>query len=89
MQSANGPSYRGRYLPTPVPREHMRAILEAGLSAPSGCNKQTTSLIAVDDPALAKRLFEAIAPADPDGKQPVGRHKPGDDMCAHATHRRL
>ena len=39
-------SYRGKYTPTPVPREHLRQLLEAGLAAPSGCNKQTTSLIA-------------------------------------------
>ncbi len=55
-------SYRGPYLPTPVPREHLTAIMEAGLAAPSGCNKQTTSLIAVDDPALLQRLKAAIDP---------------------------
>lgn len=49
-------SYRGKYDPTPVPREHLRQLLEAGLAAPSGCNKQTTSLIAVDDPELLKQL---------------------------------
>lgn len=49
-------SYRGKYLPTPVPREHLTAIMQAGLDAPSGCNKQTTSLIAVDDPSLLARL---------------------------------
>ena len=49
-------SYRGKYDPTPIPREHLQQLLEAGLSAPSGCNKQTTSLIAVDDPALLKQL---------------------------------
>ena len=47
-------SYRGTYRQTPVPREHLKAILEAGLDAPSGCNKQTTSLIAVDDPGLVR-----------------------------------
>ena len=55
-------SYRGRYKPDRVPREHLRAILEAGLAAPSGCNKQTTSLIAVDDPALLDRVKAAIDP---------------------------
>jgi nitroreductase len=69
-------SYRGKYLATPVPRAHMQTILEAGLAAPSGCNKQTTSLIAVDDPALAKRLYKAIAPCDPNEKQPVGATSP-------------
>ena len=29
-------SYRGRYDPTPVPREHLRQLLEAGYAAPSG-----------------------------------------------------
>ena len=29
-------SYRGKYLPTPVPREHLTAIMQAGLDAPSG-----------------------------------------------------
>ena len=55
-------SYRGKYSPAPVPREHLTAILEAGLAAPSGCNRQTTSLIAVDDPALLARLRGAIDP---------------------------
>ena len=55
-------SYRGKYLPTPVPREDLRKIMEAGLAAPSGCNKQTTSLIAVDDPAVLTKLHAAIDP---------------------------
>ena len=45
-------SYRGMYLPDPVPREDLTRILQAGLAAPSGCNQQTTSLIALDDPAV-------------------------------------
>ena len=49
-------SYRGKYDPTPIPREHLQQLLEVGLAAPSGCNKQTTSLIAVDDPALLQKL---------------------------------
>ena len=56
-------SYRGRYMPDPVPREHLKMILEAGLAAPSGCNKQTTSLIAVDDPAVLKALHAVITPS--------------------------
>lgn len=59
-------SYRGAYQPTPVPRENLRRILEAGLAAPSGCNKQTVSLIAVDDPEILRRLNAIIDP-------PVGR----------------
>lgn len=49
-------SYRGMYQPTPVPREDLQKIMEAALAAPSGCNKQTTSVIAVDDPALIQTL---------------------------------
>ena len=55
-------SYRGKYLPDPVPREHLTAILQAGLDAPSGCNRQTTSLIAVDDPEVLAKLRAVIDP---------------------------
>ncbi|MBQ3662636.1 MAG: nitroreductase family protein, partial [Clostridia bacterium] len=55
-------SYRGKYLPDPVPREDLRAIMEAGLAAPSGCNKQTTSLIAVDDSTILSNLHSVITP---------------------------
>lgn len=55
-------SYRGAYLDTPVAEEDLRAILEAGLAAPSGCNKQTVSLIAVDDPEVLARLRAVIDP---------------------------
>ncbi len=55
-------SYRGRYQPIPVPREDLVTILKAGLDAPSGCNKQTTSLIAVDDPAILEKLRAVIQP---------------------------
>ena len=55
-------SYRGKYLSTPVPREDLITIMQAGLDAPSGCNKQTTSLIAVDDPELLKKLHAVIQP---------------------------
>ncbi|SDA24500.1 Nitroreductase [Ruminococcus sp. YE71] len=55
-------SYRGRFKPQPVPREHLAAIMRAGLAAPSGCNKQTTSLIAVDDKDILARLLGVIDP---------------------------
>ena len=53
-------SYRGAYKETPIPREHLNMILQAGLDAPSGCNKQTTSLIAVDDPEILARFRSII-----------------------------
>lgn len=53
-------SYRGPYVQTPVPREDLIRILEAGLAAPSGCNEQTTSLIGVDDSALLAALGKVL-----------------------------
>ena len=55
-------SYRGRFKNTIIPREDLLAIMEAGLAAPSGCNKQTTSLIAVDDPVILSELKSMIHP---------------------------
>ena len=62
-------SYRGKFLPNPVSREHLKAILEAGYHAPSGCNKQTTSFIAVNDPDVLEKLHGVIDP-------PVGETAP-------------
>ena len=58
----NRHSYRGRYRDVPVPREDLVRIMQAGLDAPSGCNKQTTSLIAVDDPEILEKLRGVIDP---------------------------
>lgn len=58
----NRHSYRGKFQSTPVPREDLITIMEAGLAAPSGCNKQTTSLIAVDDPEVLQKLHAVIDP---------------------------
>lgn len=55
-------SYRGKYKDIAVPRDDLRRILEAGLAAPSGCNKQTTSFIAVDDAQTLQRLKDVIDP---------------------------
>lgn len=52
--------YRGMYLDKPVPREALREILEAALAAPSGCNRQTVSAIAVDDPETLSALGKAL-----------------------------
>ena len=48
-------SYRGKYKEQKVPKSDLVKIMQAGLAAPSGCNKQTTSLIAVDEPDLLKK----------------------------------
>lgn len=62
-------SYRGRFREDPVPRKDLEAIMRAGLDAPSGCNKQTTSLIAVDDKDILEKLRQVIDP-------PVGESAP-------------
>lgn len=62
-------SYRGKYKPFSVPRSDLITIMKAGLDAPSGCNKQTTSLIAVDDEEILRQLREVINP-------PVGETAP-------------
>ncbi len=55
-------SYRGKYLSKQVPKEDLIKIMEAGIAAPSGCNKQTTSFIAVDDLEIIKKINEVINP---------------------------
>ena len=65
----NRHSYRGKYRNEPVPRKDLITIMEAGLAAPSGCNKQTTSLIAVDDPLILEQFRGIIDP-------PVGETAP-------------
>ena len=58
----NRHSSRGKYRNEAVPRKDLITILEAGLAAPSGCNMQTTSLIAVDDPHILEGLHRMIDP---------------------------
>ncbi|MCR4657443.1 MAG: nitroreductase family protein [Lachnospiraceae bacterium] len=55
-------SYRGKYLSKPVPHNDLVKIMEAGIAAPSGCNKQTTGFIAVDEAEVLKRIKEVIDP---------------------------
>lgn len=42
-------SYRGAFETSPVPREDLKKIVQAGIDAPSGINRQTTSFVIVDD----------------------------------------
>ena len=53
-------SYRGAYKNIQIPREKLKKILEAGLSAPSGCNKQTTSFIGLDDQKLIGSILSLL-----------------------------
>ena len=58
----NRHSYRGKFKNTTVPKDDLIKIMQAGLDAPSGCNKQTTFLIAVDDPEILEKLHSVINP---------------------------
>lgn len=55
-------SYRGKYTADKVPRDDLIDIVNAGIAAPSGCNKQTASFVIVDDDILLEKLKSAIDP---------------------------
>ncbi|MCR5340389.1 MAG: GNAT family N-acetyltransferase [Saccharofermentans sp.] len=55
-------SYRGQFSSDPVPREDLIAIAGAGINAPSGCNKQTTDLVVVDDAKTLEAVKAVIEP---------------------------
>ena len=63
-------SYRGPYKNIFVPREDLERILGAGLAAPSGCNKQTTSLIGLDDSKILNSITSSINKNGFEGKNP-------------------
>ena len=51
-------SYRGEFDPTPVPREHLVKICEAGIQAPSAGNMQSQRFYAVTNPELLAKIRE-------------------------------
>lgn len=53
-------SYRGAFQPLPIPDEDIHEIMDAGVRAPSGYNRQTTSFIVVTDEELRKKLAELV-----------------------------
>ena len=55
-------SYRGTFLQEDVPEEDLITIARAGINAPSGCNKQTTDVIIVNDPEVLARVKAQIDP---------------------------
>ena len=55
-------SYRGKFLNKPVPRKDLEIIANAGINAPSGCNKQTTELIIIDDNKVLDNIKSLIDP---------------------------
>ncbi|MCR5617910.1 MAG: GNAT family N-acetyltransferase [Clostridiales bacterium] len=55
-------SYRGSFSSDPVPRKDLEIIATSGINAPSGCNKQTTGFIIVDDPEVLGKIKSVIDP---------------------------
>lgn len=49
-------SYRGPFTGEKISREELRAIVEAGIAAPSGCNAQTTTFVIVDDEQMIRQI---------------------------------
>jgi len=45
-------SYRGAFTDASVTTEDLKTIVFAGLTAPSGCNAQTTEFVIIDDQAI-------------------------------------
>ncbi len=53
-------SYRGAFKPDPIPEADLWKIAEAGVRAPSGCNRQTTHICVVTDPQKRKAVAELL-----------------------------
>lgn len=49
-------SYRGPIRDQKIPREHLKAIVQAGIQAPSGNNAQTTRFVIIDDEQKVKEI---------------------------------
>lgn len=57
-----------KYKQTPVGRDTMNVILECGINAPNGQNRQSWEIRVVDSPALMDEIKEAMAQGHPDMK---------------------
>jgi nitroreductase len=55
-----------KYKAEPVDRETMTRILECGINAPSGMNKQSWEVRVVDDPAVMDQIKELMAASNPE-----------------------
>ncbi len=53
-------SYRGEYRPGGVTRANLKRIVQAAIAAPSGCNRQSTTFVIVDDARVKARICEML-----------------------------
>lgn len=70
MEALRGRQSIKTYLPTPVPEDKLRNVLEAGRLAPSSYNSQCRLFIAVDDPEVKRAIREKA------GAQPMVEQAP-------------
>lgn len=49
-------SYRGPFTNTPVSKDDLRQIVQAGIQAPSGRNQQTTHFVILDDAEIIEEI---------------------------------
>ncbi len=55
-----------KYKAEPVARETMEKILECGINAPSGMNKQSWEVRVVDNPAVMEEIIASMTAGNPD-----------------------
>ena len=55
-----------KYKDGPVARETMQTIMECGINAPSGQNKQSWEIRIVDDPKVMSEIIDLMAEGNPD-----------------------
>jgi nitroreductase len=55
-----------KYKSTPVSRDTLNMILECGINAPNGQNRQSWEVRVVDNPATMEQIKEIMAQANPD-----------------------
>jgi nitroreductase len=60
-------SYRGKFTDKKISRDDLTKIVQAGIDAPTGCNAQSVSFVAVDDPVI----IQAIANINPERAKPA------------------
>jgi nitroreductase len=53
-------SYRGAFKNSPVPQADLERIVQAGLDAPSGGNRQTTQFVIIDDADVVAKVKAAF-----------------------------
>lgn len=49
-------SYRGPFKDQDIPRDDLKQIVQAGILAPSGCNRQTTDFVIIDSPEILESI---------------------------------